>query len=166
MTIRMLAVLALMLGAVPSASQRLRQASSSSTFRAQADTVPAGATARCRDGTHSFSSTRSGTCSYHGGVQAWLPSPPRGPRAEDVCNHPIPPAVWARMTADQRRYQQLADSFTTGYMKAVFGSGPYPPCLYQSVRDYFTARGSSEAERTLAQERRKNALSIMRCAAN
>jgi Protein of unknown function (DUF3761) len=33
---------------------------------------PAGATARCRDGTYSFSQHRSGTCSYHGGVAEWL----------------------------------------------------------------------------------------------
>ncbi|MBU9171524.1 DUF3761 domain-containing protein [Burkholderia gladioli] len=33
--------------------------------------VPAGATARCRDGTYSFSRHRSGTCSRHGGVAQW-----------------------------------------------------------------------------------------------
>src|SRR3989449_5751163 len=33
---------------------------------------PTGATARCRDGTYSFSRHRSGTCSHHGGVAAWL----------------------------------------------------------------------------------------------
>jgi uncharacterized protein YraI len=33
---------------------------------------PAGATARCRDGTYSFSQSRSGTCSGHGGVARWL----------------------------------------------------------------------------------------------
>lgn len=36
--------------------------------------VPAGATARCRDGTYSFSEHRRGTCSHHGGVVAWLNS--------------------------------------------------------------------------------------------
>ena len=35
-------------------------------------TVPAGATARCRDGTYSFSQHRQGTCSGHGGVAQWL----------------------------------------------------------------------------------------------
>lgn len=35
-------------------------------------TVPAGATARCRDGTYSFSQSRSGTCSRHGGVAEWI----------------------------------------------------------------------------------------------
>ncbi len=35
-------------------------------------TVPAGATAECKDGTYSFSQSRSGTCSYHGGVARWL----------------------------------------------------------------------------------------------
>ena len=33
---------------------------------------PAGATARCRDGTYSFSQSRRGTCSHHGGVASWL----------------------------------------------------------------------------------------------
>jgi hypothetical protein len=34
--------------------------------------VPAGATAVCRDGTYSFSQHRQGTCSHHGGVANWL----------------------------------------------------------------------------------------------
>jgi Protein of unknown function (DUF3761) len=33
---------------------------------------PAGATAKCADGTYSFSQHRSGTCSHHGGVAEWL----------------------------------------------------------------------------------------------
>ena len=33
---------------------------------------PAAATAHCRDGTFSFSRTRQGTCSHHGGVAEWL----------------------------------------------------------------------------------------------
>jgi hypothetical protein len=35
-------------------------------------TVPAGATAQCRDGTYSFSRNHRGTCSHHGGVSKWL----------------------------------------------------------------------------------------------
>jgi Protein of unknown function (DUF3761) len=41
--------------------------------------APPGATALCNDGTYSFSATRSGTCSHHGGVGVWLtpaPTPP------------------------------------------------------------------------------------------
>lgn len=34
--------------------------------------APAGATAICRDGTYSFSRSRRGTCSHHGGVARWL----------------------------------------------------------------------------------------------
>jgi Protein of unknown function (DUF3761) len=37
-----------------------------------APTAPAGATAKCEDGTYSFSESRSGTCSHHGGVAEWL----------------------------------------------------------------------------------------------
>jgi hypothetical protein len=36
------------------------------------NTPPPGATALCKDGTYSFSQTRSGTCSHHGGVAVWL----------------------------------------------------------------------------------------------
>jgi len=36
------------------------------------DSVPVGATARCGDGTYSFSEHRAGACSHHGGVAAWL----------------------------------------------------------------------------------------------
>ncbi|MBA3766796.1 MAG: DUF3761 domain-containing protein [Acidobacteria bacterium] len=35
---------------------------------------PAGATARCNDGTYSYSQHRRGTCSHHGGVAEWLRS--------------------------------------------------------------------------------------------
>lgn len=37
-----------------------------------ADRAPEGASARCRDGTFSFSHSRRGTCSRHGGVAQWL----------------------------------------------------------------------------------------------
>ncbi len=33
---------------------------------------PDGATAKCRDGSYSFSKHHSGTCSHHGGVDNWL----------------------------------------------------------------------------------------------
>lgn len=33
---------------------------------------PSGATAKCRDGTYSYSQNRRGTCSHHGGVAEWL----------------------------------------------------------------------------------------------
>ena len=38
---------------------------------ANASSIPAGASAQCRDGTYSFSQHRSGTCSHHGGVAVW-----------------------------------------------------------------------------------------------
>lgn len=39
---------------------------------AYSPSVPAGASAQCRDGTYSFSQSRRGTCSHHGGVARWL----------------------------------------------------------------------------------------------
>ena len=32
---------------------------------------PAGASAKCRDGSYSYSEHRQGTCSHHGGVASW-----------------------------------------------------------------------------------------------
>jgi hypothetical protein len=39
---------------------------------AYSNSVPVGASAQCRDGTYSFSQSRKGTCSHHGGVARWL----------------------------------------------------------------------------------------------
>ena len=39
---------------------------------AASDAPPPGATAQCRDGDYSYSQSRSGTCSGHGGVARWL----------------------------------------------------------------------------------------------
>jgi len=39
---------------------------------AHGGSAPPGATARCRDGTYSYSQHHSGTCSHHGGVAQWL----------------------------------------------------------------------------------------------
>jgi len=36
------------------------------------DSAPEGASAECWDGTYSFSQSRRGTCSRHGGVKRWL----------------------------------------------------------------------------------------------
>jgi len=41
----------------------------------KASKVPAGATAKCRDGSYSFSEHASGTCSHHGGVARWIHHP-------------------------------------------------------------------------------------------
>ena len=34
--------------------------------------APSGASAKCGDGSYSFSQSRRGTCSHHGGVASWL----------------------------------------------------------------------------------------------
>jgi resuscitation-promoting factor RpfB len=39
--------------------------------------APGGASAKCKDGTLSFSQHRSGTCSRHGGVAQWLAAAPK-----------------------------------------------------------------------------------------
>lgn len=38
---------------------------------APAPVAPGGATAKCNDGSYSYSATHSGTCSHHGGVAIW-----------------------------------------------------------------------------------------------
>ena len=57
-------------------SSRVRYYTNSSGQCVQSPTyyssAPRGATARCVDGTYSFSKNRKGTCSHHGGVAQWL----------------------------------------------------------------------------------------------
>lgn len=59
-----------------SSSTKVKYYTNSSGERVQSPTyyqsAPAGATAICRDGTYSFSRSRRGTCSHHGGVLKWL----------------------------------------------------------------------------------------------
>lgn len=57
-------------------STRVRYYTNSAGRHVQSPTyypsAPRGATARCVDGTYSFSQNRRGTCSHHGGVAQWL----------------------------------------------------------------------------------------------
>lgn len=43
-----------------------------SPTKSKSDEIPTGGSAQCIDGSFSFSKHRSGTCSHHGGVAAWL----------------------------------------------------------------------------------------------
>ncbi len=52
--------------------------------------APAGATAQCRDGSYSFSASRRGTCSHHGGVAQWLTSGQPPTRAESTAASQAP----------------------------------------------------------------------------
>ena len=58
----------------PVATTTTHAAASTATKAPTASAVgaPAGATAKCRDGTWSMSKTHSGSCSHHGGVASWL----------------------------------------------------------------------------------------------
>jgi|HubBroStandDraft_1064217.scaffolds.fasta_scaffold1308159_1 hypothetical protein len=46
--------------------------STSGGHQVQRPVGPRGATARCKDGTWSFSKHHQGTCAHHGGVAEWL----------------------------------------------------------------------------------------------
>ncbi len=43
-----------------------------SPAKSKTGAMPAGASAKCGDGTYSFSKNHRGTCSHHGGVADWL----------------------------------------------------------------------------------------------
>lgn len=57
----------------PSATWLTKNSNSTATA-ATTPSVPQGATARCRDGSYSFSQSRRGTCSHHCGVSEWNPT--------------------------------------------------------------------------------------------
>jgi hypothetical protein len=44
----------------------------SPAYNTEDSSVPSGASAQCRDGSYSFSQSRRGTCSHHGGVSTWF----------------------------------------------------------------------------------------------
>lgn len=60
----------------PSSSHTERSYINSEGIKVQSPTyynsIPSGAKAECYDGTYSFSRSRRGTCSHHGGVKRWL----------------------------------------------------------------------------------------------
>ena len=57
-------------------NQKVKHSTNSAGERIQSPTqsnsAPEGATALCNDGSYSFSRSRRGTCSHHGGVRQWL----------------------------------------------------------------------------------------------
>lgn len=53
-------------------SRSSKGSSGSSSSSHSGSGAPAGATARCNDGSYSWSQHHSGTCSHHGGVATWL----------------------------------------------------------------------------------------------
>jgi hypothetical protein len=69
------------------------------------DGPPPGATALCKDGTYSFSQTRSGTCSHHGGVAIWLTTsttPPAATSAPQATTTAAPTTTTVTTTAAPR----------------------------------------------------------------
>ena len=79
----MLAAIALALGGAASASAHTTHNDCSRGYYKNVSghcvhspsSSPAGATARCSDGTYSYSEHASGTCSHHGGVRTWIRHP-------------------------------------------------------------------------------------------
>lgn len=62
--------------AAPTASREAAAAATAPTPAASgAQPHPAGATAICKDETYSYSISRRGSCSWHGGVKTWLVDP-------------------------------------------------------------------------------------------
>ena len=61
------------LGAAPQSSDYYTNSRGNRVHRpVRASRAPQGATAKCRDDTYSFSQSRRGTCSHHGGGAVWL----------------------------------------------------------------------------------------------
>jgi len=58
--------------AAKAAARSTPSASKSAPAEAGGKSDPTGATAKCKDGTYSKSTHRTGTCSHHGGVAEWL----------------------------------------------------------------------------------------------
>jgi hypothetical protein len=93
-----------------------------------AGSPPPGATARCRDGTYSFSHHHSGTCSHHGGVAEWLDGT-GGTTTFVRVGHTVMLGARTR-TADCRRGPEpdrrcSPGAYYSGLTKAVICSGSF-----------------------------------------
>ena len=64
--------------------------------------APAGATARCGDGSYSVSANRRGTCSHHGGVAQWL-TPSQAPTRADSVSAAQAPAQQRTLTTAEAK---------------------------------------------------------------
>lgn len=100
-----------------------------------ADTPP-GATARCNDGTYSFSATHSGSCSHHGGVAQWLdgttPGSAGGGSATGAA--PTPAAASSGSPASLGATVKLGpQTATTGCVRGVVPDKRCSPGAYYSA---------------------------------
>ncbi|MEL6062658.1 MULTISPECIES: DUF3761 domain-containing protein [unclassified Methylobacterium] len=91
--------------------------------RSRDGSKPPGASARCRDGTWSFSHTRSGTCSRHGGVERWESGGLVGPRLLAMGDQ-----VYAlRVLVRQRDEARVASPVWATTSASRLGTAPLPP---------------------------------------
>lgn len=95
-------------------------------------------------------------CTDRVSPETWLTAP------SDIKAHlqPLSAGEWAAFSPEERRYLNAADSFTLNFVQALFPEGPYPACLYQSLRAYFLPGPEGAIER--ARGRRERALEIVR----
>lgn len=105
---------------------------------------PPGATARCRDGSYSYSTHHSGTCSHHGGVAVWLdgtsnsqsggPSSSAGVVAlgQTVLLAPRTRSTGCHRTAEPDR-RCSPGAYYTGLTRAVLCSGSFRTSSIRNV---------------------------------
>jgi hypothetical protein len=95
---------------------------------------------------------------------------PRVERSQELAlcmSNELPAQTVATLTPNERKYLQATDSFVANYIRAVFGSGPYPSCLCGAVRNYyFLTDDTSRVARELARRRREDADKLMQVIAN
>ena len=94
--------------------------------------VPKGATGLCNDGTYTFSQSRQGTCSSHGGVETWLGTTTT-PSSTTQATTTTPPAPTCN--------QSLKDSYAASYNADVSAENGKNASNLQSIADSWNSRG-------------------------
>ena len=96
--------------------------------------APPGATARCNDGTYSYSQTRSGTCSHHGGVALWLTSAPPVALGSTVLLAPRTKTSGCTLAAEPDR-RCSPGAYYRGLTKTVLCSSSFHTSSIRNVPD-------------------------------
>ena len=100
--------------------------------------APPGATAKCVDGTYSYSLHHSGTCSHHGGVAQWLDGSGAGTSSGSASSASCGVERWTQKTLQDRPRLLATAATTVHYLVTRPAPQPLPSSRLPFERHVYT----------------------------